>query len=157
MSAKKCFLLLLAGALILEESLGGGRFVFLLVLGWFLIRFPKEAFGAAFLTGLLLDLFTNTPFGVHSATFLLFSLLGYLFFKGGALMSALFLFLPLVFLFTGFYQSVVDFFWLREIKIAFDFNQALLNATLALPLVKILFWLKERVIVEESIQLKFGL
>lgn len=157
MSAKKSFLFLLAGALILEEGLGGGRFIFLLVLGWLLIRPPKEAFGAAFLGGLLLDLFSNAPFGAHPASFLLFALLGFLVFKRGALVSALFLFLPLVFFLAGFYQSVIDLFWLRKVKIVFDLNQAVLNTALALLLTKVLFWLKERVILEESIQLKFGL
>lgn len=157
MSARKCFFLLLAGALVFEEGLGGGRFVFLTVLGWLLIRPPKEAFGAAFWSGLILDLFSNAPFGAHSTAFLLSTLLGYLVFKRGALVSALFLFLPLVFFSAGFYQSLIDLFWLKRITVVFDFSQAVLNTILALPLTKILFWLKERVILEESIQLKFGL
>lgn len=157
MSAKKCFLLLLGGALIFEESLGVGRFVFLVVLGWLLIRPPREALGAAFGSGLLVDLFSGAPFGAHAAAFLFFTFLGYLVFKRGAFVSTAFLLPPLVFVLTGFYRSTVDLFWLREAALRFDLSQAFWNTVLALPLARFLFWLKERVIVEESIQLKFGL
>lgn len=157
MNAKHCLFLLLTLALILEESIGGAHFVLLVILGWLIVRPPREVFGVAFLVGLGLDLFSNAPFGTHSAIFLLFSFLTSLVFKKAALVNGSVLILPLVFFFSGLYQSFVDLFWLGKVIFAFNLNQAILNTILMIPIIKILFWLKERVIVEESIQLKFGL
>ena len=157
MSAKFCLFLLLSSALILEESIGGAYFVLLVILAWLTIRPPREVLGTAFLAGLLLDLFSNAPFGSHSIIFLFFSFLTFLVFKKVALMGGSIFLLPLVFLFTGFHQSFLDLFWTKKVIFSFDLHQAVINTLLLTLVLKILFWLKERVIIEDSIQLKFGL
>lgn len=157
MDAKRCLYLLLTLAFLLEESIGGAKLVLLLILGWVMIRPLKEVFGAAFLAGLLLDLFSNAPFGTHSAVFLLFSFLTNLVFKKAALVSGSVFLLPMVFFLSGVYQNFVEFFWWRQMVLAFDTHQAVINALLMIPITRILFWLKEKTFVEESIQLKFGL
>lgn len=157
MTAKHCLFFLLTLAFLFQESVGGANFVLLLILSWLAIRPAKEVFGAAFLAGLLLDLFSNAPFGTHSSVLLLFSFLANLICRKTALVSTSIFLLPLAFLFSGFYQTFVGLFWWRKMVFVFDVRQAVINTFLMIPVIKILFWLKERVITEDSIQLKFGL
>ena len=154
MSAKFCFWYLLLFAFILEKSIGGTYFVFSFLLSWFSQRREGGIFKVTFFVGLLLDLFSQSSFGAHS----LFFLLSFLFFSYlTQRMSLFFALLPTIFLFTGVYESYILFFQGGKIVPSFDFFQGLVGLVFGVFFFRLISFLKERIILQEPLQLQFGL
>jgi rod shape-determining protein MreD len=156
MSSKKLLIISLALAFVIQKTLGG-HVMLLTLLGWFVVRPTRECVWAAFFSGLILDLFSNAPFGVNSALFLILALGGFLLFRKGALTIKTLYLLPYVFLTIGFYNTFLDLLWWGEVNSSFNLRGAISSTFWAIIIVKTLLWAKERIVVERDLQLEFGL
>jgi len=153
MSAKSCFFLLLLFSFLLEETIGGVCFVLLFFLAWYLQRGEREIVTTAFLFGFLLDLFSNSFFGINSLFLLSFLfLLDFLRRK----INGFFAFLLASFLAGSLYQS---FFALPGGGGGFFFSlkDGFLHLLLGFLLFQLIRFLEERIIISSSLQLRFKL
>jgi rod shape-determining protein MreD len=156
MSPKKFLIVSLALSFAIQEVFGG-YFVLLVLLGWLVVRPTQECIWAALFSGLVLDLFSNAPFGTNSALFLVLTLGALLLFRRSALTIKTLYLLPYVFLTTGLYSVLLDLVWWGEINFFFNFKEAFFSVFLAVIIVRTLLWAKGRIVIEEDLQLKFGL
>ena len=152
MSAKSCFFLLLLFSFLLEEMIGGVCFVLLFFLAWYLQRGEREIVTTAFFFGFLLDLFSNSFFGINSLFLLSFLfLLDFLRRK----INGFFAFLLASFLAGSLYQS----FFALPVGGGFFFSpkDGFFHLLLGFLLFQLIRFLEERIIISSSLQLRFKL
>lgn len=157
MRPQKILGLFLITSFILEQSFVGLDLVLLTLLAFGQIRPFSEVVYPCLLAGIILDLFSHTPFGTNAIFFLVAVFITKIFLKKGALTARFLPFLPVVFIVSLSYEMFISLILQGRLGVVLDFRRSFYNTVASWLILKILFFLRERRFIKESLQLDLGL